>query len=605
MFDAAMPPPSSKHKRLPTRQTAAVVLHFDYDCFYASVFEHETPSLKSLPLAVQQKQIVVTCNYEARRRGLYKLQLITEAKKMCPDVVIVLGEDLTRFRNASKELYAFLRSFSWNSRCERLGFDEVFLDVTDIIDFNANLLNANSLNDSFFHLSRDNPISGFAFDARNICGNLQPEIAEEGSNEFPCSDQLRTRLLLATVGISTNKLLSKLVGSLDKPDGQTTLLPPYTYSDNCEHDDNVTTFLGELEIGKLPGIGFKIAQKLRAHVLQRPAEFDSGLVYGGTKEHVRVYDVTGFPGMDSILLENILGGPGAPYSIGVKIWNILNGCDDSPVGQARNVPRQISVEDSYLCLETIEEVTKELRMLAESLLKRMYADLLEEDYDHADIVVTEPGSVDDRLASKRWLAHPRTIRLSTRPRPPRNPDGSRDRSFARVSRSAPMPTFVFSLKISSDEAVERLVRESLLPLFRRLYPEKRGWNLSLINVAVTNMADAASEKGGMGRDIGRMFRIQDDVLKQWRVEGHGDMTPEQDQTEVLELRVESTMKIPRRGEGSEDVATSSQNVDTSVHNIGESDDEETAGGDAYGCEECGAMMPVFAMGAHARWHTQQ
>jgi hypothetical protein len=98
---------------------------FLQDCFYASVFEHQNPALRSLPLAVQQKQILVTCNYEARRRGLHKLQLIHEAKKVCPDVVIVLGEDLTRFRNASKELYAFLRSFSWNSRCERLGFDEV------------------------------------------------------------------------------------------------------------------------------------------------------------------------------------------------------------------------------------------------------------------------------------------------------------------------------------------------------------------------------------------------------------------------------------------------------------------------------------------------
>jgi nucleotidyltransferase/DNA polymerase involved in DNA repair len=40
----------------------------DYDCFYASVFEAEDPSLKHLPLAVQQKQIIVTCNYEARRQ---------------------------------------------------------------------------------------------------------------------------------------------------------------------------------------------------------------------------------------------------------------------------------------------------------------------------------------------------------------------------------------------------------------------------------------------------------------------------------------------------------------------------------------------------------
>jgi len=58
-------------------------------------------------------------------QGLRKLQLIKEAKKVCPDVVIVLGEDLTRFRNASKELYNFLRAYSWNGRVERLGFDEV------------------------------------------------------------------------------------------------------------------------------------------------------------------------------------------------------------------------------------------------------------------------------------------------------------------------------------------------------------------------------------------------------------------------------------------------------------------------------------------------
>jgi shikimate dehydrogenase len=69
---------------------------------------------------------------------LRKLQLISEAKRLCPDVIIVLGEDLSRFRNASKHLYAFLRSFSWNARCERLGFDAV--NVThpckrDVISF--------------------------------------------------------------------------------------------------------------------------------------------------------------------------------------------------------------------------------------------------------------------------------------------------------------------------------------------------------------------------------------------------------------------------------------------------------------------------------------
>lgn len=62
-------------------------------------------------------------------QGLYKLQLITEARKICPEIVIVLGEDLTRFRNASKQNCNFLTSFSWNNKAERLGFDEVGLAI--------------------------------------------------------------------------------------------------------------------------------------------------------------------------------------------------------------------------------------------------------------------------------------------------------------------------------------------------------------------------------------------------------------------------------------------------------------------------------------------
>ena len=108
------------------RDDSRVLIHFDYDCFYASVVENENPALKSLPLAIQQKQIVVTCNYEARKRGLRKMQLITEAKRVCPEAVIVLGEDLTPFRHASKELYNWLHATAWSDRAERLGFDEVW-----------------------------------------------------------------------------------------------------------------------------------------------------------------------------------------------------------------------------------------------------------------------------------------------------------------------------------------------------------------------------------------------------------------------------------------------------------------------------------------------
>ncbi|KAG9185541.1 DNA polymerase iota [Alternaria panax] len=536
-----------------------------YDCFYASVFEHENPALRSVPLAVQQKQIVVTCNYEARRRGLHKLQLISEAKKICPDVVIVLGEDLTRFRNASKQLYTFLRSFSWNARVERLGFDEVFLDITDIIDYNISILNPNDLPNAFFCLDRQDPTKGFPYDATRLTGHLYPKTAScELGTSSP--DLLHLRLVLAshfanhlrskleeekgytaTVGISTNKLLAKLVGNTYKPNAQTTLVPPYLPSDATDEEgvsdgkDNVTAFLDDHEVGKIPGIGFKIAQKLRAHVLQRAPDFSTGLVYGGTKETVLVRDVRTHPGIGPETLGRILGGPGVPHGTGTRIWGLLNGCDDADVSPAREVPRQISIEDSYMRLDTLEQVTRELRMLAWRLVERMRVDLVEEEEEEGDGIDDDDGGSGREQATskrqeeskKRWLAHPKTLRLSTRPRPPRNADASRNRSFARISKSANMPGFVFDLNPATtlDTIADKLLDAALLPLFRKLHPEKRGWNLSLVNVAATNMVDAASEKGGAGRDIGKMFRKQNKVLRQWRVEGEGEGEGERDQTE--------------------------------------------------------------------------
>lgn len=91
------------------------------------MLENRDPKLKALPLGVKQKNILATCNYVARRRGVKKLMFITDAKKICPDLVIIEGEDLTPFRDMSKTLFAFLRGFSWGGKVERLGFDEVFM----------------------------------------------------------------------------------------------------------------------------------------------------------------------------------------------------------------------------------------------------------------------------------------------------------------------------------------------------------------------------------------------------------------------------------------------------------------------------------------------
>jgi len=200
-----------------------------------------------------------------------------------------LGEELGRFRDASKTLYNFLQSYTWGGKVERLGFDEVFMDVTDIVDYNQALLNPNGLTRSFFQLKKDDPTIGFEFDASWIAPHGYPPDIQPSTGMPTHQDTLTARLILgshlaqylrmsleehkgytATVGISTNKLISKLVGNLNKPRGQTTLLPPYTvgsgYGSNdveSEPESNVTRFLDGHEIGKIPGIGFKMAQRSR------------------------------------------------------------------------------------------------------------------------------------------------------------------------------------------------------------------------------------------------------------------------------------------------------------------------------------------------------
>lgn len=616
----------------------------DYDCFYASVVEAQNPSLRGLPLAVQQKQIIVTCNYAARAQGCYKLQLVREAKQACPSLVIELGEDLTRFRNASKELYLFLMEYS--PRAERLGFDEVWLDVTDIVEYNLGLLNQNNLENSFFNLFKGDPSAGFPFDATQLAGHAYGADlrAEQQISGFE-DHGLMQRLILgshmaqhlrhcleeekgytATVGIATSKLLSKLVGNLHKPHAQTTLLPPYTSISGL--DNNVNTFIDEHEVGKIPNIGFKTAQKLREYVLSRPAEVQEGLITFNTRDAVKVKQILAMPNMSLQLVDKLVSGPGAVHGLGATIWQLLHGVDESEVKIAREVPTQISMEDSYIRLDTIDEVRKELTILSESLIRRMHVDLLEVETSTADSKTSKKGNTP---SIRRWLAQPRSLRLSTRPRLPINSDGSRSRSFQRISRTVPAPTFLFSLTDSVDSVVERLVMETLLPLFRRIHPEKSGWNLSLVNVAVTNMANMAGErKTAGGRNIAKMLQRQESVLAEWKVQDV-DVPPdhiidretpptplkaepaihEHEALVTIDTSLDNIGTIDQDGlfMGSEDWLRASQQsdvdnfvrLDDAIHVSNMDNLEETH----EECPLCAARLPSFAMHAHLRYHEEE
>ncbi len=255
-------------------------------------------------------------------------------------------------------------------------------------------------------------------------------------------------------------------------------------------------------------------------------------------------------------------------------------------------------------------------MLSESLIKRMRLDLTSLVDDGTDTGIDlerdqEVLATDIKAtASRRWIAHPKTLRLSTRPRPPLNSDGTRSRSFARISKSSSMPSFVFNLTQDITFLAEKLTKETLLSLFRKLHPEKSGWNVSLINLCATNMFMAASEgKASAGRDIGNMLRRQEDVLKDWKVadvdvappdEVMDDRQIEQDDNSEIKCGISSHHRPDCAGLGSEDALPSTQGISYGDE-AWDSEGEEINLGEK--CQECGVTMPSFAMMAHERFHS--
>ena len=312
-----------------------------------------------------------------------------------------------------------------------------------------------------------------------------------------------------------------------------------------------------------------------------------------------------------------------------QVWRLLHGVDDTEVAKAKDVPHQISIvsyghlifkrsllttlqEDSYIRLDDVEQVEKQLRLLSGRLLKQMRLDLVDGDYLGIAVKREQEDPPFDTKAtsSRRWIAHPKTLRLSTRtrPRPPLNPDGTQFRTFNRISKSSSMPSFVFSLAEEVTVLAAKLVEETLLPLFRKLHPEKSAWNLSLVNLCATNMSMSASEsKSGAGRDIVKMLRRQEDVLKHWKV-ADVEVAPSKDEPNDRQMNQDDTNEIecgasnrPCPGHADLEDAYQPTQVSFLVDEAWESEGQEDDLGDK--CQECGAMVPPFAVDAHERFHS--
>jgi nucleotidyltransferase/DNA polymerase involved in DNA repair len=83
-------------------QHSRIIILLDLDFFYGNLVKNtlipgqveqvRDPRLQGLPFVIKQKSIVATASYPARKLGVKKLQSYAEAKRICPDLITIVGE---------------------------------------------------------------------------------------------------------------------------------------------------------------------------------------------------------------------------------------------------------------------------------------------------------------------------------------------------------------------------------------------------------------------------------------------------------------------------------------------------------------------------------
>jgi DNA polymerase-4 len=196
------------------------ILHLDLDAFFCAVEELRDASLRGRPFAVggkpDERGVVSSCSYAARRFGVRSAMPMARAVKLCPKLIIIPARHKT-YSETSEQVMARLRALT--PLVEQISIDEAFLDVSDL------------------------PEPGEAL-ARRLQATIHGELG------LPCS-----------LGVAANKLVAKIATEVGKAANRAgtypnaiTVVPP----------GEEAAFLAPLPVEMLWGVGPKTAARLEA-----------------------------------------------------------------------------------------------------------------------------------------------------------------------------------------------------------------------------------------------------------------------------------------------------------------------------------------------------
>lgn len=133
--------PIEFENKLFVNNKSSIVLHIDYNNFYASCEMLLNRNLINKPLAVAapnsfDKNIIVSTNYIAKKYGVKCGDYVGYGKFKCKDLIIIRSPHTRFYEKMSNKALEIYKKYT--DRISRLGIDECFLDITSSIKLFGN-----------------------------------------------------------------------------------------------------------------------------------------------------------------------------------------------------------------------------------------------------------------------------------------------------------------------------------------------------------------------------------------------------------------------------------------------------------------------------------
>jgi DNA polymerase-4 len=189
-----------------------MIMHIDMNAFFAGVEQSVNPALRGKPIGVigsGKRTVVTTASYEARAFGVRTGMTVYEAHKLCPQIILVVGNN-QRYTDTCTKLVELYHSYT--PLVEVYSIDECFLDMVG---------------------------------AKKNIEELRPvalAIKKAIVSRFK---------LTCSIGIAPNKLVAKLASDMEKPDGLVLIRPA-----------DIPRVMERLPVEDLCGIGRKMREHL-------------------------------------------------------------------------------------------------------------------------------------------------------------------------------------------------------------------------------------------------------------------------------------------------------------------------------------------------------